>query len=184
MRFMLRTPAAAAALLLALSAPATGQATALTADILKDVGQLEQKMVGLAKAMPEKAYGWKAGASRSTAEVLQHVAAENYFLPASLGVTVPASTGINPAEYKTVQAYENRKASRAEVISELENSFAHFKQALATVTPAQMSETVKMFGQTFTKQQFLILTATHLHEHLGQMIAYARSNDIKPPWSD
>jgi hypothetical protein len=24
---------------------------------------------------------------------------------------------------------------------------------------------------------------THLHEHLGQLIAYARSNKIVPPWS-
>lgn len=184
MRTMLRSAASAAAILLAVSVPAAGQATGLTADILKDIGEVEQKMVGLAKAMPEKAYGWKAGAARSTAEVLQHVAAENYFLPASLGVTVPAATRINPTDYNSVQAYENRKASRDEVIAELEKSFAHFKQALATVAPAQMSEEIKMFGQTFTKQRFLILTATHLHEHLGQLIAYARANDVKPPWSN
>jgi hypothetical protein len=30
----------------------------------------------------------------------------------------------------------------------------------------------------------MILTVTHLHEHLGQMIAYARSNNVKPPWSN
>jgi hypothetical protein len=28
-----------------------------------------------------------------------------------------------------------------------------------------------------------ILTVTHLHEHLGQSIAYARSNRVAPPWS-
>jgi hypothetical protein len=27
------------------------------------------------------------------------------------------------------------------------------------------------------------MTATHLHEHLGQLIAYARSNGVTPPWS-
>jgi hypothetical protein len=26
-------------------------------------------------------------------------------------------------------------------------------------------------------------TVTHLHEHLGQLIAYARSNKVTPPWS-
>ena len=40
-----------------------------------------------------------------------------------------------------------------------------------------------MFGQTFTVQQTWILATTHVHEHLGQMIAYARSNGVKPPWS-
>jgi hypothetical protein len=24
---------------------------------------------------------------------------------------------------------------------------------------------------------------THMHEHLGQMIAYARMNGVTPPWS-
>ena len=28
-----------------------------------------------------------------------------------------------------------------------------------------------------------ITTATHLHEHLGKLIAYARSNNVTPPWS-
>jgi hypothetical protein len=28
-----------------------------------------------------------------------------------------------------------------------------------------------------------LLTTTHIHEHLGQLIAYARSNDVVPPWS-
>jgi hypothetical protein len=27
------------------------------------------------------------------------------------------------------------------------------------------------------------MAVTHLHEHLGQLIAYARMNGIKPPWS-
>ena len=26
-------------------------------------------------------------------------------------------------------------------------------------------------------------TAAHLHEQFGQLIAYARSNDVPPPWS-
>ncbi len=28
----------------------------------------------------------------------------------------------------------------------------------------------------------MILTLTHLHEHLGQLISYARSNGVVPPW--
>ena len=28
-----------------------------------------------------------------------------------------------------------------------------------------------------------IATVTHLHEHLGQLIAGARSNNVTPPWS-
>jgi hypothetical protein len=28
-----------------------------------------------------------------------------------------------------------------------------------------------------------IAATTHLHEHLGQLIAYARSNNVTPPWT-
>ena len=37
--------------------------------------------------------------------------------------------------------------------------------------------------QGWSRQRAMLLTVTHLHEHLGQMIAYARSNNIAPPWS-
>jgi hypothetical protein len=33
-----------------------------------------------------------------------------------------------------------------------------------------------------SKRGVFIALAVHGHEHLGQMIAYARSNGIKPPW--
>ena len=42
---------------------------------------------------------------------------------------------------------------------------------------------MKLFGQPFTMQSAWVLGTTHLHEHLGQLIAYARTNGVKPPWS-
>jgi hypothetical protein len=57
------------------------------------------------------------------------------------------------------------------------------KQAMLATDPAKLGDDIKMFGQTFTRQRALIMTTTHLHEHLGQLIAYARSNSVKPPWS-
>jgi len=42
---------------------------------------------------------------------------------------------------------------------------------------------VTFFGQTVTRQKLWVLTATHLHEHLGQAIAYDRTNGVVPPWS-
>jgi hypothetical protein len=38
-------------------------------------------------------------------------------------------------------------------------------------------------GRHPTTRQLWITTVTHMHEHLGQLIAYARSNGITPPWS-
>ncbi len=42
---------------------------------------------------------------------------------------------------------------------------------------------IKFFGQDISRQRAMIGTVNHLHEHLGQMIAYARSNNVTPPWS-
>jgi uncharacterized damage-inducible protein DinB len=42
---------------------------------------------------------------------------------------------------------------------------------------------VELFGMKMSKRATLILLASHSHEHLGQSIAYARSNGIVPPWT-
>ena len=42
---------------------------------------------------------------------------------------------------------------------------------------------VKLFGRDMTKQGALMLILEDQHEHLGQSIAYARSNGVVPPWS-
>jgi hypothetical protein len=40
-----------------------------------------------------------------------------------------------------------------------------------------------VFGRKMTHRSLWISTTTHLHEHLGQLIAYARANKVTPPWS-
>jgi len=183
MRRMIRTAAAAATLLVAASAPGAAQSDKLAADLVKQIGGLEKKVTDLAKAMPEAAWAWRPMAgTRSSAEVFQHIAADNYFMPVYLGVDAPEATGVK-SDYKTAVAFETRKATRDEIMAELTKSFAHLKQAMLATNPAKLADPISMFGQTFTRQEVLIFTTTHLHEHLGQLIAYARSNSVKPPWS-
>jgi hypothetical protein len=40
-----------------------------------------------------------------------------------------------------------------------------------------------VFGRPSTRRATWIFAVAHLHEHLGQLIAYARSNSVVPPWS-
>ena len=190
-----RPSAAAALLALALTLPgalraqqpaagATPAAGELAADLLTDITQLETKMMGLARAIPAERYDWRPAAGvRSVSEVVRHVAADNWLLPAVLGVAPDSATGIRGDDYKSAQAFEQRTMSRDEAIAEMERSFAHVKRALAATTPARMREPVSLFGRPSTVQYTWVLTATHLHEHLGQLIAYARSVGVAPPWS-
>ena len=178
----MRTPRLLA-LSIALALPTTVSGQGLMADMHRDVNEVQEKIIALAKAIPEPAYSWKPTGARTVSEVLQHVAADNYLIPISMGKPAPAATGINAADYKTVQAYETRKIPRAQVIAELEASFKHLHEAMGLTTDANLSEQIKFFGQDWSRQRAMLATVTHLHEHLGQMIAYARSNDIAPPWS-
>lgn len=152
--------------------------------LLADVNDLESKIVGLAKAMPEGSYAWRPMPGvRSVGEAFTHVAADNYFMPAALGAAAPAATGISGTDYKTVEAYEKKTRTRAEIITEVEQSFAFLKKAMTDTTDAKMDTSVKMFGRESSVRSMWVSTVTHVHEHLGQLIAYARSNKIVPPWS-
>lgn len=176
----------AAGLMLALGAPAAkAQAPAtLKGDLLKSVNEIEQKMTGLATALSEAQYDWRpCEGVRSVREVLLHVAADNYFLPAAMGVAAPAATKITATDYAAVQAFESQKLDRTAIAAELKASFDHLEKAIEAVPDTKMDEKIQIFGQEFTTRGLLVLTTTHLHEHLGQMIAYARVNGVKPPWS-
>ena len=72
---------------------------------------------------------------------------------------------------------------RAAVLAELTKSFEFLKSSLSSTTDAQLGAALDVFGQKSTTRGLWITTATHLHEHLGQLIAYARSNKVTPPWS-
>jgi uncharacterized damage-inducible protein DinB len=42
---------------------------------------------------------------------------------------------------------------------------------------------VKIFGQEATVRAVYMQLLTHINEHTGQSIAYARENGVVPPWS-
>lgn len=177
----MRTLLATAALSLALAAPAAAQS--FMTDMHQDVGGVQKKIVELAKATPESAYGWRPAAGvRSIGEVLLHVAADNYLIPIAMGKPAPAATGIT-ADFKTAAAYERRTLTKAQLVAELEASFTHLHDAMRLTTDQNVGESVKFFGMDATRQRAMIMTVTHMHEHLGQLIAYARSNNVTPPWT-
>ena len=161
---------------------ADGGPSTLTADLASDLSNVEKKLVELANAIPENKYSWHPDGARTVRQVLLHIAADNYVMPAMLGHAPDPATGIT-TDYATGQAFEARNLPKDSVVAELTKSFAFIRQSLAATSPAKLGEPVTMFGEQFTGQSGWILAVTHIHEHLGQMIAYARTNGIKPPWS-
>jgi uncharacterized damage-inducible protein DinB len=169
------------ALSLAAASPAAAQGW--MSDMHRDVNDAQKKMIDLAKAIPESAYDWKPSAgTRTVREVLLHVASDNYLIPIAMGKPAPEASGIT-SDFKTAQTFEKRMMNKAQVVAELEASYTHLHQAMSLTTDANATEKIKFFGQDWSRSRAMVMTVTHLHEHLGQVIAYARSNNVVPPWS-
>jgi uncharacterized damage-inducible protein DinB len=164
--------------------PAAPTAVGFGADLMPDLVDVERKVVALARAIPADKYAWRpAPGVRSIGEVFLHVAADNDLLPTAAGHAADPETGIRGDDYRTALTYERRRLDRDATIAALERSFAHLERALASTTAARFAEPVSLFGRPSTVQRTWIVTATHLHEHLGQLIAYARTNGVTPPWT-
>ena len=57
--------------------------------------------------------------------------------------------------------------------------------AIQNTTDASLSaKLVLPFPGEYTNMTAILILLGHSNEHLGQLIAYARSNGIKPPWSE
>jgi hypothetical protein len=54
---------------------------------------------------------------------------------------------------------------------------------MQAVDDAALARSMEVFGTKMTGLDLWVLATTHLHEHLGQSIAYARANKVVPPWS-
>lgn len=183
MRSIVRPIVLAAAFASVLATPLYAQ-SAVMADLIKDVHDVHGKLVQLAKAVPAGKYGWRpAEGVRSVGEVYLHVAGDNYVMPSFVGVAPDPATGIKMPDFKTVDAFEKQKLGTDAMVDALNKSFVHLTKTMGETTDAKLNEKVKFFGQEMTVRAMWIATATHLHEHLGQSIAYARSNGVKPPWS-
>ena len=69
------------------------------------------------------------------------------------------------------------------VIEHLNKGFAHAKKELEALDPATLTGKRALFGKDRSTADIALLVGGDLHEHLGQLIAYARMNQIVPPWS-
>ena len=168
----------------ALSTPARAQdviskesAAVLKASFIADLDQLKGKFIGLAEAFPQDKYTWRPmDGVRSVSEVLVLAASEGYaFVPTSFG----GKAGATREEMAAMRTLTDK----AKIIEHLNKGFAHAKAELEALDPAAMTGKRQVMGKSGSAIDAAIGIGGDLHEHLGQMIAYARMNKIVPPWS-
>lgn len=170
--------------LAALAAPARGQdvltkesAAAVKAAFIADLDAMKVKFVGLAQAFPPDKYTWRPMEGvRSVSEVLMLIATEGYgFAPTALG----GAAGLPREEMGKLNAISDK----TQVIDHLNKGFAYAKATLEKIDPATLTAKRAVMGQQRSLVDTTDLVAGDMHEHLGQLIAYARMNRIVPPWS-
>ena len=165
-------PYGVCALAVALMVPlAQGQPAGMQAAFGKDAGTLSDKFTGLARVMSGK-YDWKpAQGVRSVADVFNLIVKENGLLAGVLSGT--PNMGAPPAPITDPEKMQEA----------LKASYANLQKAIAGLSDTDLQTPVKLFGHDLTKQGAVMLLLGDQHEHLGQSIAYARSNGVVPPWS-
>jgi uncharacterized damage-inducible protein DinB len=160
--------ALAAALMVPL---AQAQPAGLQAAFAKDAGTLSDKFTGLARVMAGK-YDWKPGQGvRSVSDVFNLIVTENRMLAGVLSGT--PNTGAKPAPI----------TDPGKVQEALKASYVDLQKAITGLSDNDLQAPVKLFGREMTKRDALLLILEDQHEHLGQSIAYARTNGVVPPWS-
>lgn len=141
---------------------------------------LQKKFVDLAQAFPTDKLTWRpSDGVRSVREVLTHIGDANLLFLSMAGVKMPDG----PPLPKDRMERENRFTTTDELVKHITASFDYAKAQVSTMTHDQIHADTKMFGQNTNNMNVLIFSVGHLHEHLGQTIAYARTNGVVPPWS-
>jgi len=167
--------------LLLLAAAAQAQPAPPTAgyraELLRQVDDVGKKLVDLAEAMPAEKYAWRpAEGVRSVGEVYVHVAQANFGIPRIWGGAATTG-GIDP------KALSGQAGDKAKVTAALKQSLASARQAVLAVPDADLDRKVHVFDHDGTVREVMTLLGNHMHEHLGQSIAYARMNGVVPPWT-
>ena len=71
-----------------------------------------------------------------------------------------------------------------EIVAALQQSNEFVLSSVADLSDDQLSATYDLFGRTISGEGVLVFILNHMSEHVGQSIAYARMNNITPPWSE
>jgi hypothetical protein len=71
------------------------------------------------------------------------------------------------------------------IAAELKRSYDLIINAIKNTPDAALATKVEFpFPGDYTGMSAILIALGHSNEHLGQLIAYARANNITPPWSE
>jgi hypothetical protein len=144
-----------------------------------DLTGVHDMVLALANAIPAEKYSWgPSPAVRTVSQVLMHMAGEWYVLcPMSVAAKPPADFGAPGEGMRKLELIVDKPA----VLAELAKSWTYCRSALDRIDPAKLVPDSLPGKMGFPR--VVLRVSGDQHEHVGQLIAYARSIGVTPPWS-
>jgi hypothetical protein len=186
-RFSLPALAVTAGLATFVTAPVAAQAVSNSAEFeawrkvqKEDIDGLRKKFMALAKEVPTDKLGWRPmKGTRSFHDVFAHVAAEGNTETAMFGGKLPAGS---LADFDAEEARLG-KLPDDQLIAGMDESLKSLSATVAALSLDRMNTSIVYYGRPTLPRIAATYTLNDLHEHLGQLVSYARMNQIVPPWS-
>jgi len=133
------------------------------------------QVVQLAEAFSEDQYDWRpAEGVNSVGEALLHVAGANYYLAMKMGFPPPEDVDMMAI---------GKITGKSNIIAALKKSNEFVLSKIMMVENDDLTTEVDFGFAKMNKMGGLLAMMEHNGEHKGQLIAYARSNGVVPPWS-
>jgi uncharacterized damage-inducible protein DinB len=148
----------------------------MKAQALLDLQAVNKKCVDLAEALPSDKLTWRPSANtRSFAEVFLHVAGERYGILSMMGAKPPA--GFKAREFEKSTTEKDR------IVHDLNQSWDFANKTISSMSNVDFAKLLPKLGPQANEGDVVYILIADAHEHLGQLIAYARQNGIVPPWT-
>lgn len=149
---------------------------AFKAEFLRHYNTSARKFLALAEAMPADRYTWQPDDdAMSVADVYMHIVRYNYNHPHTyLNAALPDGVDLDAMQGVT---------GKREVLDHLNASVAYVKEVAGKLDEEALRTPTRLYGRETEGWGVLFQLITHMNEHLGQSIAYARMSGVTPPWS-
>jgi uncharacterized damage-inducible protein DinB len=167
-----------AALLVPAWASAEDQPAGIRGELIASMLDAGEKIQELANAIPDGKYTWKPSKNvRSTGQVFLHVVQGNYLYASFY-------SGQPPMSHDELIKLDSQTMEPARIRQMLRESYVWARTAIADTPDSLLEVQTDYFGTKITKRAMMLVLMSHSHEHLGQLIAYARANNVVPPWTE
>jgi uncharacterized damage-inducible protein DinB len=148
----------------------------MKAQSLLDLERVNKRFLDLLNAVPADKMTWRPSAdARSFAEVFLHVAGERYGILSLMGAE-------RPADFKG-KTFEKSTTDKAQIAAELNRTWEFTQKTINGMSNADFAKLLPKLGPQANEGDVIYILVADAHEHLGQAVAYARTNSIVPPWT-